>query len=66
MLVIQLIPAEVLAELRRQSEEIVGGAKRAGKIAAVVIWIMATALPPLVDRPDGESPLTDKAGAFSL
>jgi hypothetical protein len=45
MLVIQLIPAEVLAERRRQQEEIVGRAKKAGKIAAVVIvviWIMAT------------------------
>jgi hypothetical protein len=44
MLVIRLIPAEVLAGCRRQSEGIVGRATRAGKIAAVVIWIMATAL----------------------
>jgi uncharacterized membrane protein YkvA (DUF1232 family) len=47
MLVIRLIPAEVLAECRRQSEEIVGRATRAGKIAAAVIvaiWILTLAL----------------------
>jgi uncharacterized membrane protein YkvA (DUF1232 family) len=47
MLVIRLIPAEVLAECRRQSEEIVGQATRAGKIAAAVIvaiWILTVAL----------------------
>lgn len=47
LLVIRLIPAEVLAECRRQSEEIVGRASRAGKIAAVVIvavWILTAAL----------------------
>lgn len=47
MLVIRLIPAEVLAECRRQSEEIVGRATRAGKIAAAVIvaiWILTVAL----------------------
>jgi uncharacterized membrane protein YkvA (DUF1232 family) len=47
MLVIRLIPAEVLAECRRQAEEIVGRATKAGKIAAAVIvaiWIMTAAL----------------------
>ncbi|MHB9099598.1 MAG: YkvA family protein, partial [Syntrophales bacterium] len=47
MLVIRMIPADVLAECRRQSEEIVGRATRAGKIAAAVIvaiWIMTAAL----------------------
>jgi uncharacterized membrane protein YkvA (DUF1232 family) len=47
MLVIRLIPAEVLAECRRQSAEIVGRATRAGKIAATVIvtiWILTAAL----------------------
>ena len=47
MLVIRMIPADVLAECRRQSEEIVGRATRAGKIAAAVIvaiWIVTAAL----------------------
>ena len=47
MLVIRLIPADVLAECRQKSEEIVGRATRAGKIAAgviVAIWILAAAL----------------------
>ncbi len=47
MLVIRLIPADILAECRRQSEEIVGRVTRAGKIAAVVIvavWIATAAL----------------------
>ncbi len=47
MLVIRLIPAEVLAECRPHSEEIVGKATRVGKIAAgviVVIWILTAAL----------------------
>ena len=47
MLVIRMIPADVLAECRRQSEEIVGRVTRAGKIAAAVIvaiWIMTAAL----------------------
>jgi uncharacterized membrane protein YkvA (DUF1232 family) len=46
MLVIRLIPADVLAECRRQSEKIVGRATRAGKIAAAVIvtiWILTVA-----------------------
>ena len=46
MLVIRIIPADVLAECRKQSEEIVGKVTRAGKIAAaviVVIWILAAA-----------------------
>jgi uncharacterized membrane protein YkvA (DUF1232 family) len=47
MLVIRLIPAEVLAECRQRSEEIVGRATGAGKIAAAVIvlvWIFTAAL----------------------
>lgn len=47
MLVIRMIPADVLAECRRQSEEIVGRGTRAAKIAAAVIvavWIMTAAL----------------------
>jgi len=47
LLVIRLIPAEVLAECRRQAAEIVGRATRAGKIAAVVIvgiWILLAGL----------------------
>ena len=47
MLVIRLIPEEVLAECRRQSEEIVGQATRVAKIAAAVIvaiWILTAAL----------------------
>ena len=47
MLVIRLIPAEVLAECRQRSEEIVGRATRAGKVAAAVIvlvWILTAAL----------------------
>ena len=43
-LVIRLIPAEVLAECRRESERIVGRAVRAARVAAVVIvaiWILA-------------------------
>ena len=47
MLVIRLIPADVLAECRQKSEEIVGRATRVGKIAAVVIvaiWLLTAAL----------------------
>jgi uncharacterized membrane protein YkvA (DUF1232 family) len=47
MLVIRMIPADVLAECRRQSEEIVGRETRAGKIAAAVIvaiWVITAAL----------------------
>ena len=47
MLVIQLIPADVLAECRRQSEEVVVRTKRLAKIAAAIIvgiWIMTAAL----------------------
>src|SRR5450759_401418 len=47
MLVIRLIPADVLSECRQKSEEIVGRATRAGKIAAVVIvtiWLLTAAL----------------------
>ena len=47
MLVIRLIPEEVLAECRRQSEETVGQTTHLAKIAAVVIvvvWILTAAL----------------------
>ncbi len=47
MLIIRLVPADVVAECRVRSAEIVGKATRAGKIAAgviVVIWIFAAAL----------------------
>ena len=47
MLVIRLIPEEVLAECRRQSDEIVGRATHLAKIAAAVIvaiWILTGAL----------------------
>lgn len=47
MLVIRLIPEEVFAECRRQSEGIVGQATRVAKIAAAVIvaiWILTAAL----------------------
>jgi len=47
MLVIRLVPADVVAECRARSEEIVGRVTRAGKIAAgviVAIWILAAAL----------------------
>ncbi len=47
MLVIRMIPADVLAECRRRSEEMVGRVTRAGKIAAAVIvaiWIITAAL----------------------
>jgi uncharacterized membrane protein YkvA (DUF1232 family) len=47
MLVIRMIPEEVLAECRRQSEEIVGWATRLAKIAAAVIiavWVLSAAL----------------------
>ena len=47
MLVIRLIPEEVFAECRRQSEEIVGRTTRLAKIAAgiiVTIWILSAAL----------------------
>lgn len=47
MLVIRLIPADVLTECRRQSEEIVGRTTRLAEIAAAVIvaiWILAAAL----------------------
>jgi len=46
-MVIRMIPAEVLAECRREAETIVGKATRAGKIAAAVIvtlWIVTAAL----------------------
>jgi uncharacterized membrane protein YkvA (DUF1232 family) len=46
MLVIRMIPADVLAECRRQSEEMAGRVTRAGKIAAAVIvaiWIVTAA-----------------------
>jgi uncharacterized membrane protein YkvA (DUF1232 family) len=47
MLVIRMIPADVLAECRQKSEEIVDRVTRAGKIAAaviIVIWILMAAL----------------------
>ena len=47
MLVIRLVPADVVAECRARSEEIVGRVTRTGKIAAgviVAIWILAAAL----------------------
>ncbi|MHB8909921.1 MAG: YkvA family protein [Syntrophales bacterium] len=47
MLVIRMIPADVLADCRRQSEEMVGRVTRAGTIAAAVIvaiWIVTAAL----------------------
>lgn len=47
MLVIRLVPAEVIAECRVRSEELVERVTRAGKIAAgvvVAIWILAAAL----------------------
>jgi uncharacterized membrane protein YkvA (DUF1232 family) len=47
MLVIRMIPEEVLAECRRQAEEIGGRATRVAKIAAaiiVAIWILTAAL----------------------
>lgn len=47
MLVIRLVPADVVAECRARSEEMVGKVTRAGKIAAgvvVAIWILAAAL----------------------
>ncbi len=47
MLVIRLIPADALAECRRQSEEIVGRATHLAKVAAAVvvaIWILTAAL----------------------
>jgi len=47
MLVIRLIPADILAECRQKSEEIVGRATRIGKIAAgviVAIWLLTAAL----------------------
>lgn len=47
MLVIRMIPVDALEECRQQSEEIVGRATRAGKIAAAVIvaiWIVTAAL----------------------
>ena len=47
MVVIRLIPADVVAECRARSEELVGKVTRVGKIAAVVvvtIWLVAAAL----------------------
>jgi uncharacterized membrane protein YkvA (DUF1232 family) len=47
MLVIRMIPADVLAECRRQSEEMAGRVTRAGKIAAAVIvaiWVVTAAI----------------------
>jgi uncharacterized membrane protein YkvA (DUF1232 family) len=47
MLVLRLIPADVLAECRQRSEEIVGRATRAGKIAAafiILVWVFTAAL----------------------
>lgn len=47
MLVIRLIPAQVVAECRARSEEMVATATRAGKIAAgiiVSIWLLLAAL----------------------
>jgi uncharacterized membrane protein YkvA (DUF1232 family) len=47
MLVIRLVPADVVAECRARSEEMVGKVTRAGKIAAgmvVAIWILAAML----------------------
>jgi uncharacterized membrane protein YkvA (DUF1232 family) len=47
MLVIRMIPEDVLAECRRQSEEIVGRATQVAKIAAAVIvaiWILTATL----------------------
>lgn len=47
MLVIRLTPADVVAECRARSAEIVGKVTRAGKIAAgviVAVWILIAAL----------------------
>jgi uncharacterized membrane protein YkvA (DUF1232 family) len=47
MLVIRLVPADVIAECRVRSEEMVERMTRAGKIAAgvvVAIWVLAAAL----------------------
>jgi uncharacterized membrane protein YkvA (DUF1232 family) len=47
MIVIRMIPAEVLAECRRNAEGMVGRATRAGRTAAaviVMIWIITAAL----------------------
>lgn len=47
MLVIRMVPEEVLAECRRQSEGLIGRSTRLAKIAATVIvaiWILTAAL----------------------
>ncbi len=47
MLVIRMIPADVLAECRAQSEGIVGKSTRLAKVAAAIIvalWILSAAL----------------------
>jgi uncharacterized membrane protein YkvA (DUF1232 family) len=47
LLVMRLIPPEVLAECRRQSDQIIGRVTRAGKIAAaliVALWFLTAVL----------------------
>jgi hypothetical protein len=50
MIVIRMIPADVFAECRRRSEEIVGQVTRVGRIAAAVIVTIWTLTAVLVIR----------------